>query len=208
MDGHPDFDAMFARAMDAVEGLTGVEYLEDFNWGLFDRVLDVGGSKGAKTLAILKRNPHLEAVVFDRQQVVDSAEEYWRSLGGEQLLDRVEFVGGDMFEAVPPARSDKDLYLCMALFHGIGDEEAVSVLKNIRQAFAQFRPTLLVVDTVAEEVGIDPHVAAMDMQMMINTKGRERTRAEWVRLFGAGGFSLREAIPVRTFVRFIVADPV
>lgn len=208
MDSHPEFDALFAGAMDAVEGLTGLDYLQDFDWGRYDRLVDVGGSKGAKTLAILQHNPQLQGVVFDRQQVTASAEAFWRSRGEERLLERVQFVGGNMFEAIPPAHSDQDIYLCMALFHGLGDEEAGRVLANLHQAFAGYRPTLLVVDTVAEEVGIDPNVAAMDMQMLIGTRGRERTRSEWESLFRRNGFALRELVPVRTFARFIVFDAV
>lgn len=207
MDRHPEFDAFFARAMDEVESLTGLDYLQDFDWSGFTRLIDVGGSKGAKTLTILQQNPQLQAVVFDRPQVIVAGEAYWRSQGAESLLNRVEFVGGDMFASVPPACSSSDLYFCMALFHGIGDEEAGRLLKNIRQAIAEHRATLLVVDTVAEEVGIDPNVAAMDMQMLINTLGRERTRSEWERLFQRNGFSLREVIAVRSFARFIVVDP-
>lgn len=207
MDTHPEFDALFARAMDAMEGLTGVDYLQDFEWDCFDRLIDVGGSKGAKTLTILKNNPRLEAVVFDRKQVVETAEAFWRSRGEEKLLGRVAFVGGDMFETIPSARSDRDVYLCMALFHGIGDEEAGRLLLNIRRSFGRYRPTLLVVDTMAEEVGIDPTVAAMDMQMLMGTRGRERTRSEWEGLFHSNGFVLREVISVRTFARFIVVAP-
>lgn len=207
MDRHAEFDALFARAMDAVEGLTGVDYLQDFDWSGFDRLLDIGGSKGAKSMVILKNNPQLQAVVFDRQQVVETGDAFWRSRGEDKLLERVEFVGGDMFETIPPARSDRDLFLCMALFHGIGEDEAAQVLSNIRRAFGSHHPTLLVVDTVAEEVGIDPNVAAMDMQMLMNTRGRERTCSEWEVLFRRNGFSLREVIEVRTFARFMIVDP-
>ena len=207
MDSHPEFDALFARAMDEVESLTGQEYLQDFDWSGFTRLIDVGGSKGTKTLTILQQNPQLQAVVFDRPQVIAAGASYWRSQGAESLLNRVEFVGGDMFASVPPARSGSDLYLCIALFHGIGDEDAGRLLKNIRQAMCVHRATLLVVDSVAEEVGIDPNVAAMDMQMLINTLGRERTRSEWEGLFQRNGFALREVIAVRSFARFIVVDP-
>lgn len=65
-----------------------------------------------------------------------------------------------------------------------------------------------VVDTVVEEVGIDPNVAAMDMQMLVNSHGRERTAIAWEALFRRNGFVLREIIPVRTFARFTVVDPV
>ncbi len=205
MDNHSEFDALFARAMDSVEAITGVDYLHDFDWRPFDRLIDIGGSKGAKAIAILKANPHLKAMVFDRSQVIAMAEEFWRSHGGEDLLPRVAFAAGDALEAVPSAQSAKDIYFCMALFHGISDDDSRKMLENLKQAIGETGATLLIVDTVVDEVGIDPNVAAMDMQMLIGTKGRERTFSEWQALLESAGFCLHEVIVVRTFARFIVA---
>ena len=53
MDDHAEFDSLFARAMDSVEVLMGDSFAADFDWGRFDRIIDVGGSKGSKSLAIL-----------------------------------------------------------------------------------------------------------------------------------------------------------
>jgi len=207
MDEHADFDALFASAMEAVEGLTGLDYLHDFDWGRFDRLIDVGGSRGAKAMAILRANPKLGALVFDRPQVIASAEVFWRQKGETALLERVSFLPGDAMEAVPAARSERDVYLCMALFHGLGDEDAMRVLSNLREAIGNSGATLLIVDTVAEEVDIDPNVAAFDMQMLIGTRGRERTHGEWQALLERGGFHLSEVVAVRTFARFIVGMP-
>lgn len=207
MDNHSEFDTLFARAMDAVEAITGVDYLHDFDWRPFDRLIDVGGSKGAKAIAILKVNPHLKAMVFDRPQVIAMAEEFWRAHGGEDLLPRVAFTAGDALEAVPSAQSAKDIYFCMALFHGLGDEDALHVLTNLRRAIGNSGATLLIVDTVADEVGTDPNVAAMDMQMLMGTRGRERTHREWQALLANGGFTIQQVVAVRTFARFIVCVP-
>jgi hypothetical protein len=205
MDEHAGFDALFARAMDAVESLTGLDYLHDFDWSRFERVIDVGGSKGAKALAILRAYPHLEALVFDRPQVIAAAEAFWRQQGEAELLPRVDFASGDATKEIPAARSDRDIFLCMALFHALGNEDARRVLANIRRAIGSSGATLLIVETVVDEVGIDPNVAAFDMQMLIGTRGRERTLSEWQTLLEDGGFSIREVVVVRTFARFIVA---
>ncbi len=206
MDRHAEFDTLFARAMDAVESLTGLDYLHDFDWSRFERLIDVGGSKGAKAMAILRNNPQLEALVFDRPQVIATAEAFWHQQGTAELLLRVDFASGDAMKEIPPARSERDIFLCMALFHALGDEDAHRVLANISRAIGSTGATLLIVDTVAAEVGIDPNVAAFDMQMLIGTHGRERTLSEWQMLLEDGGFSIREVVAVRTFARFIVAQ--
>jgi DNA-binding Lrp family transcriptional regulator len=204
MDSHPDFDRLFSEAMDAVEALTGVDYLQDFDWGRFERVIDVGGSLGSKSVAILASNPHLRALVFDRPQVVEGAAAHWQGQVAPEVLGRMEFAGGDMFEAIPLAASERDLYLMMGVFHGLDDEESGRVLARLKTAMGDHRATAVVVDMVAEQPGIDPSVAAFDMQMLMGTRGRERTRDEWTALFAGHGFGIREIVDVRTFAKFIV----
>ncbi|WP_303620994.1 methyltransferase, partial [Methylogaea oryzae] len=63
MDDHAEFDALFSRAMDSVEALSGDSFAQDFDWSRFQRVIDVGGSMGSKSIAILRRHPRVRAVV-------------------------------------------------------------------------------------------------------------------------------------------------
>lgn len=207
MDGDPAFDRLFSQAMDTVEALTGDAYLDDFDWSLFDRIIDVGGSRGAKSLAILRRQPHLRALVFDRPAVIEDARSFWKNKVEESLLERIEFVGGDLLESVPVPQSGRNIYLFMAVFHGFGDPDARQVLENVRRAIGSGSATVLIVDAVAAERGIDANTAAFDMQMLIGTRGRERTLPEWSALAADGGFSIREVVDVRTFAKFIVLRP-
>ncbi len=205
MNSHPSLDRLFTRAMEAVESLTGTDYLHDFDWGRFERLVDVGGSNGGKSIAILQRHPRLQALVFDRPAVASVAADHWRDQLEPALLERLEFVGGDMLEAIPPARSDRDLYLFVAVFHGMGDGEAARVLANLKRAWGRHRPTLVIADMVAQAQGIDPTVAGFDMQMLVNTRGRERTLDEWRTLLAHAGFSVEEVVQVRTFASLLVA---
>ena len=208
MDQHKDFDLLFSQAMDAVDSLTGSDYLEDFNWAAFERIIDVGGSKGAKSISILKLFPKLRSVVFDRAQIIEVARTSWHGQVADEILDRIEYLSGDMFESLPTAQSDNDLYVFFAIFHGMSDEESKTVLANLKTAMGSFKPHMLIVDTVAEAMNINPTVAAFDMQMLIGTHGRERTLGEWRQLLATSGFEIAEIIDVRTFARFIVARPV
>ncbi len=205
MDENREFDLLFSSAMDSVEALTGNSYLHDFNWNKFERIIDVGGSRGQKALAILEFCPDLEAVVFDRPQVIEAAGSFWKGKIAEPLLSRVRFEAGDMFDAIPPAQSDNDLYLFSAVFHGLSDVDGRLVLDKLRIAFGDRQPTLLIVDAVAGEMNIDPAIASFDMQMLMGTEGRERTLAEWRSLLTSGGFELVEVIDVRTFAKFLIA---
>lgn len=207
MDQNMQFDLLFSQAMDTVENLTGTAYLDDFNWDTFDRLIDVGGSKGSKTLAILKACPGLNAVVFDRPQIIEEAKSLYSKQLPVGLRSRIDFQGGDLYESLPMARSDNDLYLFFAIFHGLSDDQSTTVLGNLKTAMGNRQPYALIADTVVEDMQCNASVAAFDMQMLIGTKGRERTRQEWENLVENSGFKIVEILDVRTFVKFIVIRP-
>lgn len=207
MDDHKDFDLLFSQAMDSVENLTGNLFLDDFNWGQFERIIDVGGSKGSKTITILQSYPNLKAVVFDRPQIIEVAKTYWNTKVDSNVLARLTFEAGSMFDSLPVALSDKDLFVFFAIFHGLSDEQCTKVLLNLKSAMGHHKVTILFGDAVAEEIHINPTVAAFDMQMLVGTKGHERTYNEWERLLKTTGFEIMQIMNVRTFAKFIIARP-
>jgi len=204
MDSHPEFDALFARAMDSVEALTGDSFAADFDWGRFERVIDVGGSKGSKSLAILKRHPHLKALVVDRAQVIQGAEQYWVGREDRALLARLSFQAGDVLESVPAATSDKDIYLMSAVLHGFDDDTCVKALSNLATASAGTGARIALMELVMPESRADLTSAAFDMQMFMGTRGRERTLDEWRSLFDRSGLALEEEVGLRSFGKILV----
>lgn len=206
LDQNPEFDALFTDAMESVEALTGTDYLDDFDWSRFDRLIDVGGSNGSKALSILMRYPKMQALVFDRPQVIENAVANWHGKLDAQLLARVGFSGGDMLETIPTAHSQRDIYLFVAIFHAMGDTQAEKILNNLRVACGQHCPGIAIIDCVAEEQRIDPTIAGFDMQMLIGTRGRERSEAEWCALLERCGFALQEIVSLRTFARLLVVN--
>jgi hypothetical protein len=203
MDKHAGFDALFARAMDSVEALTGDSFATDFDWGRFERIIDIGGSKGSKSLAILKRHPKLRALVVDRPQVVRAAEGYWQGGEDDRLLSRLDFMAGDVLGDIPAAQSDKDIYLLSAVLHGFDDASCVRILKNL--AGAAGRDALIaVMELVMPESGADLAGASFDMQMFMGTSGRERTLGEWQIIFERSGLQLQETVALRTFGSILV----
>ncbi len=57
-------------------------------------LLDVGGGTGIYSIAFLKANPQLKAIVFDRPEVLKTAERFANDYG---VTDRVKLHAGDMF---------------------------------------------------------------------------------------------------------------
>ncbi len=204
MDGHSEFDSLFSRAMDSVEALSGDSFAQDFDWGHFERVIDVGGSKGSKSIAILKRHSHLKALVVDRAQVVRAAKQHWAGREEPALLARLSFQPGDLFDSVPMATSDKDIYLLSAVLHGFDDETCIKGLRNLDRACGETGAHVAVMEVVMAECGADFAGAAFDMQMFMGTRGRERTLSEWSRLFDKGGLVLEEQVNLQSFAKILV----
>jgi hypothetical protein len=204
MDRHPDFDALFAQAMDSVEALVGDRFATDFDWGRFGRVIDVGGSKGAKSLAILKRHPGLTALVVDRAIVIEGADRYWQGREDASLLARLHFEAGNLLESVPAATSDKDIYLLSAVLHGFDDDTCVRALANLAEACAGTGARIAILEMVLPEQGADLPAASFDMQMFMATRGRERTLSEWRALFDRSSLVLQEIVGLQSFGSILV----
>lgn len=207
MNQDKDFDLLFSQAMESVEYIAGTAFLEDFNWSSFKRIIDVGGSNGAKVITILKSNPQLKAIVFDRPQVIEGAKNTWVDKESREVLSRIEFLGGDMFDSLPNSESDEDLYLFIAIFHGFSDSDCKMILTNLKTALGDKSSYVVIMDTVADEIKIDSVTASFDMQMLMGTKGRERTLNEWNKLFNESGFILENVIDTRSFAKYLVIRP-
>jgi hypothetical protein len=207
MDDHAEFDALFSRAMDSVEALTGDSFATEFDWGQFDRIIDVGGSKGSKSMAILKRHPHLTALVFDRDQVIQAAASYWIGKESPTLLSRLSFQSGNLLDSVPAAQDGKDIYLLSAVLHGLDDEDCIKVLRNVAAAGSGTGARIALMELVVPESKADISSAAFDMQMFMATRGRERTLSEWRSLFDQSGWKLDEQVSLKSIGKILVLKP-
>jgi hypothetical protein len=206
LDHHADVDSLFSEAMDSVEALTGDSFATDFDWDRFERIIDVGGSRGGKSLAILKRHPKLTALVVDRPKVITEAEHYWstRTTSG---IERLRFQAGDALTAIPAAQSEKDIYLLSAVLHGFDDETCITVLRNVANACGQTGARTALLEMVLPEVGADIAGASFDMQMFMGSSGRERTLTEWTALFDDADMALEEVVGLQSFGNILVLLP-
>lgn len=207
MDAHGDFDTLFARAMDEVGALAGDAFVKSLDWGRFDRLIDLGGGKGAKAAAILQAHPRLCATVFDRAAVVAQARLWWREPPRQSLCERVNFVPGDlMHDPLPSASRSRDVYLLSAVLHGLDDDAAGALLGRVRDAIGSSGARLVVMEELAPADACDVGVAALDIQMFVGTAGRERTAAEWAALAQTAGLAIREVVRMPSLGALIVLE--
>ena len=177
---HPEDSTVFDRAMSSLPAYTAA-VVGAYDFSQFERVVDVGGGRGALLTAILAANPLLRGVLYDLPAVTRGAPAPPPSVAG-----RMDIVAGDFFASVP---AGGDAYVLSGVIHDWNDERAVAILKNCRQAMLA-GGRLLICDVVLTTAS-DPARAMMDLLMLVLTGGRERTEEEFRALLRDSGFALK-----------------
>ncbi len=203
LDHHADFYRQFSEAMGSVEALAGDGFATDLDWSRFERIIDVGGSRGTKAFAILKRHPKLSALIVDRPQVVEEAQSYWANQQTEGI-ERLHFQAGDLFEAIPVATGPKDIYLLSAVLHGFDDSACIRALQRLHEAIGNSGARAALLEMVVPERGADIASASFDMQMFVGSRGRERTLSEWKAVIQASELVIEEVVRLRSLGSILV----
>lgn len=206
LDQHQEADRLFSAAMDSVEALAGDSFACDFDWGRFDRLIDVGGSRGHKSLTILKRHAALHALVVDRPQVIADARRHWAD-HPSPAARRMHFAAGDLFTDLPCARDARDIYLVSAVLHAFDERDCITALRTLARASGHSGARIAIMEIVLPNTGTDLAGASFDMQMFMGSHGRERTLAEWLHVFAQAGMHLDEVVETRSFAKILVLSP-
>jgi O-methyltransferase domain/Dimerisation domain len=183
-----EFNSAMAQNTRAIAGAVVAAY--DFS--AIHRLIDVGGGYGPLLLTILKANPKMRGVVLDLEHAAEGAR---REIAAAGLADRCEFGVGDFFKEVP---AGADAYILKSIIHDWDDERAIAILRNCRRAAASGAKVLLVELVVPEQMGTSPQdqaTAMLDLNMLVGPGGRERTEAEFRRIFEAAGLRLVRVVP-------------
>ena len=174
----------FIGAMHVAGQRLSVEIADAFDLRQFKRLLDIGGGSGTYTIAFLKKNPGMTAVLFDLPGVIAMAE---KRISDEGLRARVELVAGDFYEDELPTGCD--LALLSAIIHQNGSEENVALYRRIHRALEP-GGAVLIRDHIMDESRTYPPAGAMfALNMLVNTRtGDTYTFLEVKRTLEEAGF--------------------
>jgi hypothetical protein len=183
----PERSRSFNQAMSEGTRQAAPGIIEAHDFGRFRTLVDVGGGDGTLLAAILAATPGLRGVLFDTAAGLAEAHDRLSAAGVE---DRCEVVAGDFFESVPDGA---DAYLMKSVIHDWDDERCVTILKNCRQAMNDGGRVLMVepvLPPVAKPSFGRLGVVMSDLNMLLNTGGKERTEDEFAALLRVAGFEL------------------
>jgi len=193
----PDQD-VFNRAMAEFSESEGPAIAQAYDFGPYQRIIDIGGGHGTLARLIAGRNPQADVTVFDLPHVIESARE---PLTDDGLPQRIYFKGGSFLDGVPgPA----DLCVLKHILHDWDDETALRILANCRDALSE-TGRVLVCEMLIVPGPEGLTALALDIEMLVGTGGRERTEAEFSKLFAAAGLRLEQIIRTPTPVRLLEA---
>jgi SAM-dependent methyltransferase len=189
--GHLETDKesalVFNSAMAELSRLVSSEILHSYQFRGMRRIVDVGGGYGALLAAVLQAYPQLSGVLLDLPHAIEGAKANLTNAG---VADRCEFIAGSFFDSIP---GGGDAYLLKAVLHDWNDEEAVAILRKCRHAVAP-GGKLLVIERIMPErfeaCALHHAIARVDLTMLVEFGGRERTEPEFRKIFESAGFTL------------------
>ena len=196
----PEDNANFDAAMADLTRLTAIAVAAVYDFTPLRSVVDVGGGSGALLVGILNANAHLHGIVFDQPHAAGRARTHITANG---LADRCEAIGGDFFKEVP---SGADAYILKHVIHDWTDDQAMTILKNCHRAMRNDGRVLIVEGVYPlriDESLASRGAAANDVNMLVNTGGRQRSEAEFRALYDAAGFKLTRIVPTQARVSVI-----
>ena len=158
-----------------------------YAFGVYPRIVDVGGGSSMLLATILAANPGMHGVLFDQPHVIATALPSLKKAG---VADRCECVGGSFFELVPEGG---DAYVLKSVLHDWHKQDATAILRVCRAAMPA-GATLLAVEHVIGPPNREPVSKFADLNMMVMLGAQERTEDQFAALFADGGFTLTRVV--------------
>ncbi len=184
---HPQAGDVFARGMANFSELENAAIAAAYPFPGGARVVDVGGGRGGFIAEVLKAQPSAKGVLYDQSAVVREA----TYLRAADVADRCDIVAGSFFTAVP---GGGDVYVLKRILHDWDDATCIRVLQNVRAVLPP-DGRVLAIDAVLAPPGTKDEITLFDLMMMMILPGRERTEAEFGRLYEAAGLRLLRVVP-------------
>lgn len=199
LGAHPRSGEAFGRAMTSFTRMTAGAFAEAVDLDGISHIVDVGGGDGVFVSRLLQSRAQLQATIVDRPEVVSRG----APAVGAPLRSRLTLTAADFHEEPLPRA---DACLLSWVLHDWDDDTCVAVLRRCAQAVGP-RGRVFVVEMLLA-AGEDGRPALMfDLEMLVQTGGRERTRAQYEALCAAAGLRVQACVAMAAPQSVLVASP-
>jgi O-methyltransferase domain len=149
-------------------------------------VLDVCGGDGALLHLLLDLHPHLRGSLLELPEAAALAQARFDETG---LAPRVSVAAGDVFAGVP---GPQEVCLLCWVLHDWSDDQASRILETCTAATASGGRIIV----IERPLDGSREILESDLRMLVFFGGRERSREEWLGLFGGAGLTAVRETPV------------
>jgi SAM-dependent methyltransferase len=186
---HSELDNSFNTEMERHTIRATQNILAAYDFHLLRNVADLGGGHGALLAAILNSYPAHTGILFDQPHVTKGAQ---HSLEKAGVAERCRIIEGDFFDRIPEGA---DILILKNILHNWDDERSIIILRNCRKALDKGGKILLVERLMPTRARDNPDTIWLDLCVLVQTGGRERTKDEYCGLLAAAGFLFTRALP-------------
>ncbi|MEU0399086.1 methyltransferase [Streptomyces sp. NPDC006197] len=197
---NPEYAQVFFHAFGGLSESETAPLVEAYDFSQFNTVVDVVAGRGNLLAGILQKAPNVKGVLYDSEVATVDSQAYFEAAG---VADRFTIEHGGYLDKLP---SGGDAYLFKHIIHDFSEEDAITALKNAREAMGP-EGKLLVMEYLLPE-GNEHHLGqAIDLWLMLMLGAQERTLNEYRELFAKAGFTLTRAVPTSAPISIIEAVP-
>ncbi|WP_234685286.1 acetylserotonin O-methyltransferase [Bradyrhizobium monzae] len=195
---HPDDASLFSETMVGFHSQEPPAVAAAYDFSTLNTIVDVGGATGNLLAAVLASHCGPRGILFDRPHVVQDAPAL---LDAKGVSNRISIQPGNFFESVP---AGADAYILSHILHDWTEDQCLTILGHVRKAMNP-AGRLLIVEMVVPP-GDAPHpVKMLDIAMLVQMGGQERTADEYKLLLGKAGFRLAQVVPTNSAASILEA---
>ena len=166
-------------------------FVDYYDFSNISTVVDIAGGEGQLLASILKKNTHLQGILYDMPQTLESAVDF---LKNEQVFERCQIISGNMFESVP---AGGDVYILCYTMMDWDNESCVKILEKIRKVILS-HGKLLVIDPLVPQMNEPSWIKWVDLFELVCGPGKTRDEAEYKKVFEKAGFYWQNTISLST----------
>lgn len=198
MTEHPEEAGIFNAAMASFSSVVAPAIVQAYDFSASRTIVDLGGGDGALLSAVLHANASARGILADLPHVAEKAR---LRLAASGLDGRCQVAPTDFFQQVPAG----DTYLLKWIIHDWDDDRSAAILRHCRNAMAPGGKVLLI-EAVLQPGPATAFSKFVDLNMLVMTGGRERTKSEYRALLQSAGLTLTRIVPTHTEMSLIEAS--
>ncbi|KAF9460000.1 O-methyltransferase-domain-containing protein [Collybia nuda] len=113
-----------------------------YPWKEYATVCDVGSGIGAFSQSLVKSFPSMRVTLHDTPETINLSKDIWAKSNPDAVVSgHISFAPGNFLEEIPV--KNQDIYYLRNIIHNWPDKEALSILKNIRNAMGPHSRVLI-----------------------------------------------------------------